>query len=173
MTMNYIWSNRNPVTHARPRLAPRFCAGLRNSARMYFSRGQSAVELGLLTPILVLVLVIAADFSRVFYMSIEAANAARAGVQYGAQSTIQASDTAGMQQAALNDGSNLSGLTANASNFCECPPSTSHVTCSSTTCSGMEMYVQVNTSAQFHTLVHYPGVPSTVTLNESALMRAE
>ncbi|SRR5208282_1252188 len=173
MTMNYICSNRKPVTPVRPGLAPRFCASLCNRVRPYFSRGQSAVELALLAPLLVLVLVIAADFSRVFYMSIEAANAARAGVQYGAQSTTKASDTDGMKQAALNDASNVSGLTATASNFCECPPSTSHVTCSATSCSGMEMYVQVNTSAQFQTLVHYPGVPSTVTLNESALMRAE
>jgi len=165
--------HQKPMTPARPRLAPRFCATLRNRARPYFLRGQSAVELALLAPVLVLVLVIAADFSRVYYMSIEAANAARAGVQYGAQSTTKASDTTGMQQAALDDAANLSGLTATASNFCECPPSTSHVTCSLTTCSGMEMHVQVNTSAQFQTLVHYPGVPSTVTLNESALMRAQ
>jgi Flp pilus assembly protein TadG len=165
--------HQKPMTPARPRLARRFCATLRNRARPYFLRGQSAVELALLAPVLVLVLVIAADFSRVYYMSIEAANAARAGVQYGAQSTTKASDTTGMQQAALDDAANLSGLTATASNFCECPPSTSHVTCSLTTCSGMEMYVQVNTSAQFQTLVHYPGVPSTVTLNESALMRAQ
>jgi|HubBroStandDraft_6_1064221.scaffolds.fasta_scaffold1579800_1 Flp pilus assembly protein TadG len=171
--MNYFGNIRKPVIPARPRFAPHFGATLRNRARRYFSRGQSAVELALVVPALVLVLVIAADFSRVFYMSIEAANAARAGVQYGAQSTTKASDTAGMQQAALNDAPNLGALTATASNFCECPPSTSHVTCSSTTCSGMEMYVQVNTSAQFQTLVHYPGVPSTVTLNESALMRAE
>jgi Flp pilus assembly protein TadG len=171
--MNRIVNHQKTMTPARAGLAPRFCARLRNRTRPYFLRGQSAVELALLTPVLVLVLVVAADFSRVYYMSIEAANAARAGVQYGAQSTTKASDTAGMQQAALNDASDLSGLTAIASNFCECPPSISHVTCSSTTCSGMEMYVQVNTSAHFQTLVHYPGVPSTVTLNESALMRAE
>src|SRR4029077_3797357 len=164
-----VSSPPKPMTPARPGSALRYCERLRNRARPYFSRGQSAVELALLAPVLVLVLVVAADFSRVYYMSIEAANAARAGVQYGAQSTSKASDTAGMQQAALNDASDISGLTATASNLCECPPSTSHVPCSLTTCSGMEMYVQVNTSAHFQTLVHYPGVPSTVTLNESAL----
>jgi Flp pilus assembly protein TadG len=165
--------HQKPMRPVCPGFVPRFCARLDNRARRCFNRGQSAVELALVAPFVILVLVIAADFSRVFYMSIEAANAARAGVKYGAQSTTKASDTSGMQQAALNDAANLSGLTATASNFCECPPSTSHVTCSSTSCSGMEMYVQVNTSAQFQTLVHYPGVPSTVTLNESALMRAE
>ena len=130
------------------------------------------VELALLVPVVALVLVAAADFARVYYMSTALVSAARAGVEYGAQSTTAASDTAGMKQAALNDATNLSGVTATASKFCECPPSTSHVSCSPT-CSGMEMYVQVNTSANFRTLVSYPGIPSTVTLNESALMRAE
>ncbi len=171
--MDRIVNHQKPITSARPGLAPQSCARSQSRARPHFLRGQSAVELALLAPVLVLVLLVAADFSRVYYMSIEASNAARAGVQYGAQSTTKASDTAGMQQAALNDAANVSGLTATASNFCECPPSTSHVTCSLTTCSGMEMYVQVNTSAHFQTLVPYPGVPSTVTLNETALMRAE
>src|SRR5579864_8958993 len=116
--MDWIVCYQKLMTPVRPRLGPRFCARLHSRARPYFLRGQGAVELALLAPILVLVLVIAADFSRVFYMSIETANAARAGVQYGAQSTTKASDTAGMQQAALNDAANLSGLTATASNFC-------------------------------------------------------
>jgi Flp pilus assembly protein TadG len=173
MTMDRIVSYQKPMTRVGPRLAPQFRATLCNRGHLYFRRGQSMVELALLVPVVALVLVAAADFARVYYMSTTLVSAARAGVQYGAQSTTAASDTAGMKQAALNDASNLTGVTANASKFCECPPSTSHVTCSLTTCSGMEMYVQVNTSAHFQTLVHYPGVPSTVTLNETALMRAE
>jgi hypothetical protein len=55
MTMDYIGNNRKPVTHAQPRLAPRFCATLRDRARLYFSRGQSAVELALLAPVLTFV----------------------------------------------------------------------------------------------------------------------
>jgi len=173
MTMDLIVRHKRPMTPVGPRPAPRFRATLCNRTHLYFRRAQSTVELALLLPLVALVMVAAADFARVYYMSTALVSAARAGVQYGAQSTTAASDTAGMKQAALNDASNLSGLTAIASNFCECPPSTSHVTCSSTTCSGMEMYVQVNTSAQFQTLVHYPGIASTVTLNKSALMRAK
>ncbi len=171
--MEHIGSNRKPVTPAQARLAPRFSATLCRCARPYFRRGQSAVELALITPVLALVLLAAGDAARVFYISIEAVNAAHAGVQYGAQSATTASDTAGMQQAALDDASDLPGLTATASNFCECPPSAAHVSCSSTNCSGMEMWAQVNTSVQFHTLMNYPGIPSTVTINQSALMRAK
>jgi Flp pilus assembly protein TadG len=172
MMMNHIASHQKPMTPVRSRFAPRFHAPLCDRAQRYFRRGQSAVELALLVPVLAFVLVAAADFARVYYMSTALVSAARAGVQYGAQSTTAASDTVGMKQAALNDASNLTSVTATASKFCECPPSNSHVDCSPA-CSGMEMYVQVNTSAAFHTLVNYPGIPSTVTLNESALMRAE
>lgn len=172
MTMDRIVSHRKSMTPVGPRIAPRFRATLCNRAQLYFRRGQSMVELALLVPVVALVLVAAADFARVYYMSTALVSAARAGAEYGAQSTTAASDTAGMKQAALNDATNLSGVTATASKFCECPPSTSHVSCLPT-CSGMEMYVQVNTSANFSTLVSYPGIPSTVTLNESALMRAE
>jgi TadE-like protein len=131
-------NNQKPGRPARPNFTPRLCARSCRPAHRCLSRGQSAVELALLAPVLILLLLAAADFSRVYYASIEATNAARADVQYGAQSITTASDTAGMQQAALNDASNLSGLTATASNFCECPPGTSHVICSSATCSGME-----------------------------------
>jgi len=172
MTMDRIVSHQNPMTQVGPRPAPRFHATLCNRTHLYFRRAQSTVELALLLPVVALVMVAAADFARVYYMSTALVSAARAGVQYGAQSTTAASDTAGMKQAALNDASNLSGVTTTASKFCECPPSTSHVSCSPA-CSGMEMYVQVNTSANFHTLVSYPGIPSTLTLNERALMRAE
>jgi Flp pilus assembly protein TadG len=176
--MDRIVSHQNLMTLARPRFASRFYT-LRNRVRPSFRRGQSAVELALIAPLLIFVLVAATDFSRAYFMSIGAANAARAGVQYGAQSTTTASDTPGMKQAACADFgiSNLSTcqttLNPTPSNFCECPPSASHVSCSSTTCSGREMYVQVNTSAHFQTLLNYPGIPSTVSLNESALMRAE
>ena len=173
MTMDRIVSHQMPMTPVGPRLASRFRARLCNRAQLYFRRGQSTVELALLVPVVALVLVAAADFARVYYMSTALVSAARAGAEYGAQSTTLASDTSGMQQAALNDTSNLTGVTATASKFCECPPSTTHVTCTSPCSAGMEMYVQVNTSANFHTLVNYPGIPSTVTLHESALMRAE
>jgi Flp pilus assembly protein TadG len=173
MTMDRIVSHKTPMTAVGPRPARRFRAPLCNRTHLYFRRAQSTVELALLLPLVALVMVAAADFARVYYMSTALVSAARAGVQYGAQSTTAASDTAGIKQAALNDASNLTGVTATASNFCQCPPSTSHVSCSSTCSAGMDMYVQVNTSAAFQTLVNYPGIPSTVTLNESALMRAE
>jgi Flp pilus assembly protein TadG len=135
--------------------------------------GQAAVELALLLPVLAVLLVGVADLARVFFFSIAVNNAARAGVQYGAQSLTYSGDFKGMQQAALNDGATVPGLAATATNFCECNGGGS-VSCSPLpSCPGVASYVQVQTSAQFTTLVKYPGVPSTVALTGNAIMRVQ
>ncbi len=126
------------------------------------------VELGLVLPMLLLLLVVVADFARVFFASIAVANAARAGVQYGAQCYDTAIQTTNVQQAALNDGKNISGLSANASVFCMC--SGSVVACSPAACAEPQAYVQVTASAPFHTLLNYPGVPSSIPLSAKAVM---
>src|ERR1700684_2925808 len=78
-------------------------------------RGQAAVELAVAVPVLILLLIAGVDYGRVFYMSIGVNNAARAGAQYGSQTVITAADATGMIAAAKSDASNLSTLTATAS----------------------------------------------------------
>ena len=58
------------------------------------------MELAVTLPLLVLVMVGAIDFARVFYMGMELTNAARAGAQYGAYNPAQSGNIAGMQAAA-------------------------------------------------------------------------
>jgi Flp pilus assembly protein TadG len=60
------------------------------------SRGQSVVELALILPIAVLILALAADFSRAMTAYIQIGSAAREGAAYGMQSSERATDTAGM-----------------------------------------------------------------------------
>ena|SRR5690348_1474551 len=134
-------------------------------------KGQSVVELALAAPVLALVLVATADFARVFYASIEVANAARAGVQYGVQNYTTGVDYTGMQNAALNDGSNVSGLQATASEFCQCNGST--VACSPAQCSQPKIFVQVRTTATFSTMLHYPGISSSIPLSSTAVMQVQ
>ncbi len=62
-----------PSTRPRAQLAPR---GRSQS-------GASLIELGIITPLLLLLALGAIDFGRAYYLSIEVTNAARAGVQYG------------------------------------------------------------------------------------------
>src|ERR1700730_4632114 len=90
--------------------------------------GQSAVELALIAPVLALLLVVAADFGRLFYMNVGVNSAARAGAQYGSQSVVTAADAAGMVAAATKDGSSIAGLSATA-NQCTCAAGSSVAAC--------------------------------------------
>jgi Flp pilus assembly protein TadG len=139
--------------------------------------GQAFVELALVMPIFVVLLVGAAEFGRLAYIGIEVSNAARAGVAYGAQNHITASDTLGMTTAAKNDGSNVTILSATASHFCQCSGAGSS-TCSSGDCAtptGNRIleFVQVNTTAGVDALFYVPGLPHTYTLTGQAIMRVE
>lgn len=148
-------------------------------ARLSSDTGQSLVELALTLPLFLLILAGAAEFARFAWASIEASNAARAGVQYGAQNHTFASDTNGMRTAALNDGVNLGGLTATASHSCACStaPSTA-IACATalTTCPAPNTileYVQVNTSATVTPVLRWPGLPATFTTQGYATMQVE
>lgn len=143
------------------------------SRRRIWSLGQSAVEFGVAVPILAVLLVIASDFARVFFFTIAVNNAARAGAQYGSQSVIAAADEDGMENAATNDGSNIPGISANASQ-CTCVAGATVTKCdSSHKCTDYPTanFVEVDTSATFKTIVTYPGFPHTFTLNGKAIMQ--
>jgi Flp pilus assembly protein TadG len=140
--------------------------------------GQSLIELALVAPIFFALLLGAVEFGRLAYDSIEVSNAARAGVAYGAQSAATAVDTAGIRQAAINDGANITGLNVSPTQFCSCSGSpASHVDCSNaaTTCGSARVlsYVEVQTSASIDPLIHLPGFPTTFNLNGQAIMRVE
>jgi Flp pilus assembly protein TadG len=140
--------------------------------------GQAFVELALVLPIFILLLVGAAEVGRLAYAGIEVSNAARAGVSYGAQSHITASDTANIRLVATNDASNITTMTPPVVTlFCACTDGTS-ITCANAgaTCltpARIIEYVQVQTSAPLDTAFHFPGIPSSVTLRGNAIMRVE
>jgi len=139
------------------------------------SSGQSIVEFAIAVSVLSLMLVLAADFARVFYLSIAVNNAARAGAQYGSQTAITAADVPGMKAAATLDGSNIPSLTPTASQ-CTCESQTSSVTkCPSSYCTANAntTFVEVDTSAPFTTIVKYPGLPNSFTLTGKAIMQVE
>src|SRR5579859_108552 len=113
--------------------------------RRKMKRGQTMVEIALMLPALALLLVVATDFARVFYAANGVASAARAGVQYGAQNYTTAINYSAIQQAALNDGQNISGLAATATDICMC--NGAQVACSPPQCAEPELFVQVKTNA--------------------------
>ncbi len=144
-------------------------------------RGSSLVELALLLPLLTLMLLGVVEIGRIFYVSIEVNNAARAGAAYGAQSNITAGDTAGMARIAQDDAPDVPGLKASASYYCACSTDTGTLTnlgsgtagCEDTCPSGDHeiIFVEVYTSASFTTLSGFPGLPTPFTTYGKAVMR--
>jgi Flp pilus assembly protein TadG len=159
-----------------PHHIPLFNKRVSNS-RLTGDSGQGLVELALTLPMLILILMGGAEFARFAWASIETANAARAGAQYGAQTNVTASDDAGMQTAALNDGINITGLAATSSHFCACSTApTAPLGCLNAlnSCASPAIvleYVQVNTSSTIRPLYHWPGLPATFSPTGSALMQ--
>ena len=70
-------------------------------------RGSAILELALSIPLLSILLVGAMDFSRLFYMSVTLASAARAGAQYAL--SVSPPDMAAVQTVAVSAASDLSG----------------------------------------------------------------
>ena len=136
--------------------------------------GQSVVELALLIPVLIALLVVVSDLARVFYVFIEVSDAARAGAQYGGQNRTSSADFATMQQRATNAASDITGMTAVASNFCTCSDGGAVVSCTNSGCvSTIHLYVSVVTNTTFTTLYLFPGIPSSVALQGSAIVQVK
>jgi hypothetical protein len=136
------------------------------------SHGQSLVEFALVVPLLLLLLIGAVEIGRAAYFSIAVTNAARAAVQYGAQSPVTAADDIGIKQHALNDAPMLSPSDVTWSNYCQCPNGNPAPNCFPTDCSGGRFisYLQVNTQMQLTPLIGFPGLPASFPLRGQAIM---
>jgi Flp pilus assembly protein TadG len=177
----------------------RNAASRRALRRGVLAIGQAITEFAFTLPILALLLVIAADFGRVFFVSVTVSDAARAAAQYGSQSNTNAASTPNatstpsttnntMQAAACNDygatgtmscsGSQCTcgALTVSAAE-CLCPTGcVSQFSWPTTYCTNgnsTTLFVVVKTSATFTTLLNYPGVPHNYTLTGQAIMPVE
>ncbi len=135
-------------------------------------QGTSILEFAILLPFLVTLVLAAVDFSRLSYQGITVASAALAGAQYGAQRVSRSLDLAGMQQTAQSEASDLSGVTAEAEQFCECSDG-SLIDCKAS-CGGVSpnVYVRVTVEKTFRALFPYPGIPSAVEISREAVLRA-
>lgn len=130
------------------------------------------VELALLIPVLIALLVVVADLARVFYVFIEVSDAARAGAEYGAQNRTTAADFTTMQQRAANAAPDITGMTSTATSFCTCTDAGPAVSCTNSGCvTTIHLYVSVVTNTTFTTLYLFPGIPSSVALQGSAIVQ--
>jgi Flp pilus assembly protein TadG len=134
--------------------------------------GQALVELAAALSLLVLVLLAVVEFGQVAYTSIQVSNAAKAGVQYGAQSGTTASDTPGIQTAAQSAAPSLTGMTVTPTYACICSDGTAS-TCQNTDCpnSHIEETVTVTTQYSLSPIIRLPGFSKPFTLNGQAIQK--
>lgn len=133
--------------------------------------GSAILETAILMPLMIAMIVGTVDFGRAYCTAIEVASAAHAGALYGTQNPT---DTAGMVSASELDAPDVSTLTPVATYGCECSDGSSAVvSCTSTpTCTyNYVNYVSVTTTATYTPLIPYPGVPHSLKLSSTALMR--
>lgn len=134
--------------------------------------GSALVEFSLLLPMLVYLFVGIVDYALETEQTMQIMEAATAGASYGAINGNQ-KDFAGMQTVARNSAAGVPGFNVVASNVFTCNPQGTPVT-SATTCAGYGTpieYVKVTTSATIPTLLPFPGLPTSLTLQETASYR--
>ncbi len=137
------------------------------------SQGSSLAELALLTPFLMFLLLGIFDFGRAYYLAMEVAGAAQAGAEYG---ITNPTDVTGIEAAARADAPDVPNLTVATPVFgCECSDGSS----SSTNCSVVPVCtanvvntVKVNVSTNYSMWFHLPGLPLSLNISKSAVMRS-
>ncbi len=144
---------------------------------IHSERGTAVVEFAILAPVLIFLLIGLVEIGRYTYFALLASNAARAGVQYGAQTTGTAADVAGMQFAASGDGAALpsSWGTPAASNYCLVTNSDGSLggacPATGTPQANWTYFVRVTVSGTINPIFHYPGIPTSVPISATAVMR--
>jgi Flp pilus assembly protein TadG len=141
--------------------------------------GTSLVEFALAAPIFLFFLVGLIELGRFTCFAIIAANAARAGAQYGAQDLLTAYDSAGIATAAEQDGENMPNWTSGGGSvtvnqLCSSnggPPQTCSTPWGASPPLNTIYYVQVTVTGVFTTLLNYPGIPNGIPISGSSTMR--
>jgi Flp pilus assembly protein TadG len=145
--------------------------------------GAALVELALSLPLLVLLMIGTIDLARVFYMSMELTDGARAGAAYGAFNSANSGNSTAMQTAATN-AINITGVTANASRACQCADASGNFSATSPTANNcgaplatscpskhLVVTVTVTTSKTFTLLSAYPFPISSLAVSRAATLR--
>lgn len=140
--------------------------------------GSSLIEAAVLAPVLLLLLLGAADFGRGYYLAEEVAGAAHSGAEYAIQNPGNFSNNAtGIETAAKDDAPDVPDLhVATPTWGCECSDGTSYsASCASvpSSCTTNWVYkITVTASAGYTPLFPWPGIPTSIALSSSATMRS-
>ena len=140
-------------------------------------RGVAAIEFGFMTPILLIMLIIAADLGIGILTHIELTGAARAGTQYAqvkrpVQQDFDQIEEAVKEALSETDAAALEDVTVTTTLECQCSGGTA-VSCSNTCPTGefREAFLTVQVSQDWNPLVPYPGMSWPKTLTGESIMR--
>lgn len=144
------------------------------------SRGNPAIEFGLLAPILMLLLLGVLDFGTGFWDQTQVTAAAQAGASYAVNSGFNAT---GIANAVASGGPAAIQASPAPTEFCGCPNSTQGVaaasgtppTCTSTCSDGTTAgtYATVNAKLSFTTIFPWPGLPRPTLLTSTTIVRLQ
>src|SRR5579884_1294651 len=142
-------------------------------------RGVSAIEFGLIAPVIAVLIIGIIDFGMGLWRQMEIANAAAAGAAYAAANGWNS--TTGGIDGAVTSATSLpsSSITVSVNdwpNWCGCPNTSSGITsatcgsdCSDGSLAGH--YVIVSASIPYSTILPWPGISSPINLSSTAYAR--
>jgi Flp pilus assembly protein TadG len=166
-----------------PALPAKLSISLRDAARRWRKcrAGSFAVEFGLISPILMMLFVVAFDVSVAMYNKIEMESAAKTAVQYGLLRKPAQGNMGAIEQAAQNDlpaewfaDGAADPATVTASLNCLCP-GTGSIACTQT-CPGGEFrqtYLSVQIAKTHRTLFNYPLLAQSYALTAASTIRLQ
>jgi Flp pilus assembly protein TadG len=184
MANTEITASRDVVTVTRHEMRVGRLPAANAGKRKVTEGGQALTEFALMLPILCLLSIGIVEIGRAAAITIAVNNGATAGAEYGSLNEAAAKNITLIEQFAIDD-AKLSPpitMTATATYGCTCDngagtsctyPVPGQDSCPTIDCGGGDIVecVQVNTHADYGSLFHYPGLPSTYQANGRAVMR--
>lgn len=136
------------------------------------------VELAITLPVMLMLSVAAADFSRLFWESTVIAEASATGARYGGRNNRTAAEDSQMQTLTGNATRDVSSTVTTSTRVCFCPDGNgglgASANCYTGSCPNYGMpraYVKVDTTKTFSTMGYFPGVPQNVPISLKGYMR--
>ena len=139
-------------------------------------RGTALTEFAIMVPIMFLLTMGAADFSRMFYTALSVAHSADVSSQYGSQTLGNSVDYLKMRTLGGLDAFETQGTTVTAVHFCVCVAGGAETSCALDTCGGQPPRVYVKTTVRntFTAIGVYPGISGkTVEIARAAYKRVQ
>jgi hypothetical protein len=135
------------------------------------------LEFAVAIPVMVMLGIGVVDFGRAFFTGIRVASAVRAAAQYGGTDGVTSATNSAAIIAAAREDAEDATLSVTPSYFCKCPDGSSP-NCLTGSCPGygdgtVELFVKVSAVKSVSFIFHYPGLPSSLTYRDSAVIRAQ